>query len=153
MGIEGIEKMNKKIKLYCVHRCGWENGGTQHWITPPISKREADMIAMKWRDPSYIPTDDEYVMGCPSSQRKTTKMDKIEYVKIAQYMEPINWSDGKMRQVTVKNIKYFYQTIENGNTRITTILNFAKTPIYRYSGDPHDYMRSGVIRIIREEGL
>jgi len=46
-------------KKYIVHRCGMKDGGTQHWFSPLISKRQAKKLSKNWRDIDYIPTQSE----------------------------------------------------------------------------------------------
>jgi hypothetical protein len=132
---------------YIVHRCGSKNGGTQHWFSHPLLIEEANKLKDKWENENYIPKKEEY-----DGPLNTSKVSIVLSVSITKYKDLTDFSDGKIRQITVGKRKYFYKT-ENKERRITTIFNAKRDVIFRYSGDPHDYNRDGVKRIIREKRL
>lgn len=137
-----------KEKHYTVHRCGWKEGGTQHWFSHPLLEEDAKELAKKWENPNYIPTNEECTLA------KRIRLDSLEYVILKEYREPTDFADGKMRSVTIGGKNYFYQTISQEDCqKITTIFDSGKNAIYKYNGDPHDYQPSSVKRIIKEGRL
>ncbi len=134
-------------RLFVVHRCCLAvKEGTQHWFSSPLEETEAKKLKEKWLDPHYTPTPEE--CECIAS-KQGVKIKKIMFVKLEPYKKSKDVADGKMHKLTVNGKQYFYQIVKENEKRVATIFDNTEKPLLKFTGDPHDYERNSIKKMIR----